>query len=660
MSNNKVSVKGIAAQALKDDNKAREKAGVPTADSFQNFQMKMGIGTGNPTDGGTYGYNPISRNHTLLEWIYRGSWLGGVAIDIVANDMTRAGVELLGGLKPEKIEELQEAVVRMALWDQVRDTFAWGRLYGGCICVMMVDGQQMHTPLRLETIGKGQFKGMYTLDRWMVEPSLNDLVTELGPDLGMPKFYTVTSDAPAMRGQRIHYTRVLRVVGQELPYWQRVSENLWGLSVLERLYDRLLSYDTATTGASQLVYKSHMRTLSIEGMREIISTGGSAVDALVRYTDMMRRFQGIEGLTMIDALDKFEVASSASAFSGLKDVLGQFGEQLAGALEMPLSRLFGQGASGLSGEDESGLRLYYDGINQKQNKYIVQVTRMYRAAAQSEGIKLPTGFKVKFRSLWQLTEVQKADIADKVGTVVEKMESAGIISKQTALKELRQNSEVTGIFTNITDEDIEAADSIPRTPEADGLLPDDLLSGEGSPDGGAADAGAPPRPEGGPKAAKTKDAGWKSVAFAKKMWGLDLVIENEAGTQRSGKNEFGQPFQATLAADYGYIQRKKGADGDEIDVFVCRQPQADANVYIIDNRNLRTGMFDEHKVMLGYPDREAALRDFEDSYPDGRHAQRIGSVSDASQVGFAAWLVSHPKLSTPYSGFFQSGVPAIA
>jgi hypothetical protein len=32
------------------------------------------------------------------------------------------------------------------------------------------------------------FKGLLVLDRWMVEPSLNNLVSDPGPDLGLPKF----------------------------------------------------------------------------------------------------------------------------------------------------------------------------------------------------------------------------------------------------------------------------------------------------------------------------------------------------------------------------------------------------------------------------------------------------------------------------------------
>ena len=47
-----------------------------------------------------------------------------------------------------------------------------------------------------------------------------------GPDLGMPRFYDVVADSMALSRQRIHYSRVLRIDGVELPYWQKIAENL--------------------------------------------------------------------------------------------------------------------------------------------------------------------------------------------------------------------------------------------------------------------------------------------------------------------------------------------------------------------------------------------------------------------------------------------------
>lgn len=455
-----------AKTALTKDAKARTKQA--TLDSFINFGHNLGIGTDNPMTSSTYGFNPITRNRILLEWIHRGSWLGGVGVDVVADDMTRAGIEMLGTLKPEQIEEINEEATSLAIWNSLNEGLKWARLYGGGLAVLMVDGQDFETPLRLNTIRKGQFRGILALDRWMVEPSLGDLITDLGPNLGLPKFYRVTQMAPGLSGMRIHHSRCIRLEGIKLPYNQRLMEQMWGLSVFERFYDRMVAFDSASTGAAQLVYKAYLRTMKIDGMRDLVAAGGDAEQALVKYVDMARRFQGIEGMTVIDAKDDF-TADTHGGFSGLSDALAQFGQQLSGALGIPLVRLFGQSPLGFS-TGETDLRNYYDTINQQQEKQLrVGITKIYRIMAASLGIEIPEGFKIKFCPLWQLTEGEKSEIASRDADTISKAEEAELIDKPTAMKELRQCSQVTNRFTNITEEMVAEAElEPPPMPEGQG------------------------------------------------------------------------------------------------------------------------------------------------------------------------------------------------
>lgn len=476
----RVNVKGFAKSAVADDDRARSNVadaakkdesglGAATTDSFVNFAQKFGIGADSALSTGSYGFNPITRNRVNLEWIHRGSWLGGVAVDVVADDMTRAGVDILGQMKPKDIKMIEEEAVCLGIWNQVSDVIKWSRLYGGAIAVMMVEGQNYETPLRMETIGKGQFKGLLVLDRWMVEPSLQNLVTDPGPEIGLPKMYRITAQAPALPNITIHHSRCIRLEGIRLPYWQRLQENLWGLSILERMYDRMIAFDSATTGSAQLVYKAFIRTYKIKGLREVVAMGGDAMRGLAQYTDLMRRFQGNEGITLMDSEDEFE-GTTHNAFAGLSDALTQFAQQLAGALQIPLVRLFGQSPSGFSSGD-TDLRMYYDSIRQQQQMNLkVGVTRVYRAMAQSLGIKVPDGFGIEFRSLWQLTQEQKAKIAVDVVTAVTTAHESGLISDRVAMEELRQSSHDTGVFTNITDKDINAASAeieLPDLGEAD-------------------------------------------------------------------------------------------------------------------------------------------------------------------------------------------------
>lgn len=444
-------------------------------DSFQNFAANMGLGTDNITSSSTYGFNPITRNRTLLEWIHRGSWVGGVAIDVIADDMTRAGVTLMGLSEPSEAERIRNEATRLGVWKKINETIKWSRLYGGAIAVILIEGQDPRTPLNVETVGKGQFRGLLPLDRWQVDPDYRETVTELGPELGNPAYYTVSSGAPALAGKVIHYTRVLRLVGVELPWQQRQQENGWGISVIERLYDRMVAFDSSTTGAAQLVYKSYIRTLKIKGYKQMVGENGPAAAGVSVYVSMMRRFQSVEGINVIDADDAYENLPPPG-FSGLSDVLMQFGQQLAGALQVPLVRLFGQSPTGLSASGESDMRTYYDGIKHRQEEQLhPSVTRIYTALARSLG--LDDDVSIAFNPLWQMTEEQKAEIASKDGTNVRSLFTDGVIGRGTALRELKSLSQISGRMTTITDEMITEADDEgpPQPPEL--LMPETPTSG---------------------------------------------------------------------------------------------------------------------------------------------------------------------------------------
>lgn len=444
-----------------------------TTDSFQNFLLGIGAGTDNPNSANTYGFNPITRNRILCEWIYRGSWIGGVGVDVVANDMTRTGIEHPNGMKPEDTGTLDRAAARMDVWGQLNQTVKWGRLYGGAICVVLIDGQDMATPLRLETVGPGQFKGLLTLDRWMVDPTLQDLVTDLGPHLGQPKYYRVNMGAPSLRGKTIHHSRVMvRHLGVRLPYNQALTENLWGLSIYERMYDRMTAFDMATNGAAQLIGKCWLRTIKIKDLRQVVAAGGPMMTGLMQQVMFMRRTQTTEGITLIDGEDELQI-DQHQAFSGLDNILMQFAGQIAGGWQIPLVRLMGQSPGGLNATGAGDERIYYDNIAQAQtNELFHGVQTIYQCLAASEGVTLPDDFEIAFASLDQLPDDKKAEVANKDVTTLSTAFADGVISPKVYLQELLQLSRRNGRFTNITQELIDQAEDEPAPP-APG--PDELM-----------------------------------------------------------------------------------------------------------------------------------------------------------------------------------------
>lgn len=453
------------AQIRASTDAARQSIRASTSDSFVNTAAKLGYGAGSQQDGAGYQLDFISRNSYMLESAYRSNWLCGMAVDTVAEDMTRAGIQVqCDDMDPENVDVMHREFERLGVWNELANGVRWGRLYGGCIVVLLIHGQDLSTPLRLDSIAEGQFRGIVALDRWQVNPSLSNLVTEYGPHLGRPKFYDVLPSAQALIGERVHYSRCIRIDGLDLPFRQRLAENGWGQSVLERLWDRIVAFDSTTAGAAQLVYKAHLRTLKTPKLRELIAAGGKMFDAFVEQIKLIRQMQSNEGLTVLDGSDEFE--THTYTFSGLSDLMLQFGQQVSGALEIPLVRLFGQSPAGLNSTGESDLRTYYDGIAKRQDHRLrpglnVICELIGRSAL---GDRLPDNFAFSFVPLWQLTSEQKANIAKTIADAVTAAEGASIIKLSTAAKELRQASRETGVFSHISDEEIEELDAEPPMP----------------------------------------------------------------------------------------------------------------------------------------------------------------------------------------------------
>jgi phage-related protein (TIGR01555 family) len=680
-----VDVRAVAMRAAVTDQQVRtrdaaekkrtEELGTRTIDAFVNFGNNLGMGADNILSSSTASFVPLTRVRQVLEWMYRGQFICKNAVDVPADDMTREGVAIRGEIDPMDIQKIESEITQRGLWKAINQTIKWARLYGGCLAYMRIEGQDPASPLRIETVKNGQFKGLLVLDRWMVDPSLERLVTDPNsPSLGLPEFYRVTADAPALPKMLIHHTRVLRLDGMDLPYWQKLQENLWGLSVLETIQDRINGYDMATVGAAQLVNKAFIRTYKIKGLRETIAAGGDAAKGLTQFVDLMRRYQGIEGITLLDGDDEFE-GHETQAFSGLASVVDVMAGQLSGALQIPITKLFGVSPAGFSTGD-SDIRNYYDMIKGRQEADLsVPVTTMYKLTAQSLGIKLSEDFALEWRPLWQMTETERAQFASTVVESVTKAEEAGLISPQVAMKELKQASITSGIFTNITDEDIQAADDVaapapvpgavdpetgePLGPDTGG---DEPPEGGGPPGGGGKPPGgdepddedakedkAPPVAKGKPSFSdrvRARDAIGQMAEVHFDFHGLPIHIETQEGEERVSRDP-ANPFRVTMAADYGFIVGTGSAEGpnEGTDVFVG--PRNDSTKAWAINQS-KGGVFDEVKFMLGFGSLAEAIQAYLDSHDDPKVASnRMISViectvDDVAEFAFDPSMVTKP------------------
>lgn len=136
-----------------------------------------------------------------------------------------------------------------------------------------------------------------------------------------------------------------------------------------------------------------------------------------------------------------------------------------------------------------------------------------------------------------------------------------------------------------------------------------------------------------------KEAGNYALGHAR-VGGMDLSIENPAGSARKGTDKSGKPWSVTMKSHYGYIKGTIGKDKDHIDVFVkpgTDEMADDAPVFVVDQVN-EGGAFDEHKVMLGFADQAEAEAAYLENYTKGWKG--MGGVGATTLAEFKQWLKS--------------------
>lgn len=430
-----------------------------TADSFTNPLARLGFGQPNLLEGTDYQLTRLSRNIQQLNAMYRSHWLVRKIVDGPAEDMVKNWYTIESQVEPDLLDQLRRMEDRTMVQAKILQALKWGRLYGGAGAVMLIDGHHdmLDQPLDYETIAPGAFKGLLVVDRWNgIEPS-TELVDDINdPEYGLPAYYTITTNSA--KTIRVDHSRVLRFTGREVPYLETLAETYWGISEIEVIYDELKKRDNTSWNIANLIFLANIRVLKQADLGQLLGMSDEASQAQLYNTmSAQNMLMSNMGLMLLDKDDDF--AMHSYTFSGLDKVYENFMMDLSGAAEMPVTKLFGRSPAGLNATGDGDMQTYYDTTSQKQTSALRPVfNKLLPVMCVSEWGAVPDDLDYKFNPIGMPSDKDKVDLAQKGTEAVSSAYAQGLISQKTALKELRQQSSITGIFGNITDEDIEAAD----------------------------------------------------------------------------------------------------------------------------------------------------------------------------------------------------------
>lgn len=436
--------------------------GALTLDSFSNPFSRLGAGQSNLLEAAEYPLTRLTQNYTLLNSLYRNDWIARRVIDTIPEDMLKNWFDLQSQLSPEQIGQFEKLVRKSHLKKHLLEGLRWGRLFGGAAGIIVIEGQEdmLDEPLDLNTVLPGQYKGLIIADRWSGVYPDSGLVQDLGdPDFGMPEYYTFSmSDTDLAFGVRVHHSRVIRFVGRDLPYIERTAENYWGMSELEHVYTELNKRNTTSENIAQLVFQANIRTYKMADLGQMLAATQPEVQKRLYQVMSMQNFLlSNMGMNVMDKEDALE--THQYTFSGLNDIYESFMLDIAGAAEIPVTRLFGRSPGGLNSTGESDLTNYYDKVRQSQESVLRPVLeKLLPILCMSVWGMVPDDLDFDFNPVRDTSEQERANLIQQSSTAIVSVFQCGLISQKTALKELRQSGATFGMWSNITNEEIDRAD----------------------------------------------------------------------------------------------------------------------------------------------------------------------------------------------------------
>lgn len=430
-------------------------------DMFTNSAARMGWGTPSLTEGTEYNLVRLSYDYWLLITLYRNHWITRKIVDGPAQDMVRAWPKLTSDIPPDDLTRFDRAIQRTGTKQRMLQALKWGRLFGGAGALIVIDGHEkiLDEPLDLDEVKPGSYRGLIPFDRWVgVSPEAglcSDITRPM--DFNLPEMYRVTDvDGHAFR---VHSSRILRFCGPEVPRPEYDAQQWWGISVVEPAYEEIRKRDNMSWTIMSLTFRASILGLTIPDLAPLMSgVGASAKIAQDFYTRMntINEMMSNQGLILMGKDSALH--HTAASFPGVSDIYQQFQLDIAGASGYTVSRLFGRTITGLAQTNDADERLYEERIQQDQESDLrPQHDKLFEVIAMSEWGEAPDDLGYTYPSIRVMTEEEKADLAQKSSAVVISAFDGGLINKVQALRELKQTSDVTGIFTNITDKDIEAA-----------------------------------------------------------------------------------------------------------------------------------------------------------------------------------------------------------
>jgi hypothetical protein len=169
---------------------------------------------------------------------------------------------------------------------------------------------------------------------------------------------------------------------------------------------------------------------------------------ILKAIEQENRMRTSYGLQLLSSEDSMETHSYS--FGGLSEIYEAFMMDMAGAAEIPATKLFGRSPQGMNSTGEADLRNYYDMIAQMQERMLrPALEKLLPVMAISSWGYVPEDLEIVFEPVMTTSPAERAELVQKLSTDVIQAFQAGLLTREEAREELKSRGEELGVYTKV-------------------------------------------------------------------------------------------------------------------------------------------------------------------------------------------------------------------
>lgn len=375
-----------------------------------------------------------------IDAAYRTDWLARKIIDIPVADMTRGGIDLQ--LEADEITRFDKAAKRLGLFPKIKQALTLGRLGGG-VMVLGLPGNPS-APAKPAPLS---YIHVMSAQKAIAGPINRDVTSDL---YGQPEYYTISSTKGAVN---IHPSRVIPFKGVPISdLYENGDErqSFWGDSALQACDDAIKNATLAQNEIASMIAEAKVDLFRIANLHDYLAQPDGDSVVTKRFQSVANG-KSIHRAVILDKEDEWQ--QRQISFAGMPDVIKSYLSFVAGASNIPATRLLGKSADGMNATGEGDLQDYWQFIQGLQSDYLDPALSMLLPCIAAE---IGTGeIAYTYPPLQVASETELADIAKKKAETSKIYHDMAVLPEaefaQAIANQLVEDGTYPGLDTSLAD-----------------------------------------------------------------------------------------------------------------------------------------------------------------------------------------------------------------